>query len=87
MTNEKYWLPPKNERTITSMPGFSSARRSRTALMFSVVMRSYSSCEAMEGTLPTMSAVTSPILRMKRTSSPGAGSSSASDIAQKPFFR
>ena len=69
------------------MPGFSSESRSANALMFSDVISSYSFCPAIDGTLPMTSDVTSMILRMKRTLNPGAGSSSACDMAQKPFFR
>ena len=69
------------------MPGFSLRSFSVSASIFPEVIFRYSSCPAIEGTLPTISGVTSLILRMKRTSSPGTGSSSAFDMAQKPFLR
>ena len=69
------------------MPGLASCSEAVRLAIFSEVIRSYSCCPAVEGTLPRISAVTSLIERMKRTLSPGAGISSWRDMAQKPFFR
>ena len=55
--------------------------------MFLSSISERSSPLAIEGMLPSTSGVTSMIRRMKVTVSPGAGSSSSFDMAQKPSFR
>ena len=69
------------------MPGFSARNFSYSASMFLSSISERSSLLAIEGMLPSTSGVTSMIRRMKVTVSPGAGSSSSLDMAQKPSFR
>ncbi len=69
------------------LPSFSACNFSVRARVFSPMILLRSCSPAIEGTLPMIWSVTSSMLRTKRTESPGTGSSSSYDEAQKPYFR